>query len=144
MPSRIYLITHADGCWLKAELPVDEAQALAQAKWNYGDDIASCVPVPADDAAARAHAAQSAPLGEKQEVGAMRRVTQLACADIYYGTPACFMFTPKAPAYWVWDCERGEHGEQHGDYDAGWDRSYTTLEGAIERCAALERLYGSL
>ncbi|WP_454734261.1 hypothetical protein [Cupriavidus pauculus] len=51
MQTRIYLITHSDGCWLKAEYTVDHAEATRLARADYGDDV--CVePVPDTDAAA--------------------------------------------------------------------------------------------
>lgn len=50
----IYLTTFDDGCWMKAELTIDQPAARAQAKADFGDDIASCVPVTDEtDAAVR-------------------------------------------------------------------------------------------
>lgn len=49
--TRIYLITHADGCWLKAEYAVDHAEATRLARADFGDDV-TVEPVPDTDAAA--------------------------------------------------------------------------------------------
>ncbi|GMG89638.1 hypothetical protein Cmtc_08580 [Cupriavidus sp. TKC] len=51
-PTRIYLITHSDGCWLKAEYTVDQAEATRLARADFGDDVI-VEPVPDTDAAAR-------------------------------------------------------------------------------------------
>lgn len=51
MQTRIYLITHSDGCWLKAEYTVDHAVATRLARADYGDDV-TVQPVPDTDAAA--------------------------------------------------------------------------------------------
>lgn len=58
MQTCIYLITFDDGCWVKAELTTVQPDALTQAKAQFGDDIRSCVPVPATDAAAQKLAQQ--------------------------------------------------------------------------------------
>lgn len=51
METRIYLITHSDGCWLKAEYTADHAAATRLARADYGDDV-TVEPVPDSDAAA--------------------------------------------------------------------------------------------
>ena len=74
MQTRIYLITFDDGCWIKAELPVDPAAALAQARHAFGNietdgaDVVSVKPVPDDDAAARKHARSIAAAGKAQNL----------------------------------------------------------------------------